>query len=200
MNNLSFTPETIEKVHFIGPLVRKKADEVKKTAKKRRVLSMVGGFGYRERLFQNILSTAELLDDFDFTLVAGPNVDAKKLPKKKNTKIIRYLPDPFPEIKSSHIVIAPGGHSTIMECLSFGKPTMSFPDMFHSEQQNNARRLDELKVGRCLSYFTPPIVIADSLTEMTSDNTMAKNCRKMMRLSRQLDGPKALAYLIEDRG
>ena len=82
--------------------------------------------------------------------------------------------------------MATGGHSTLMECLSFGKPVLSFPDLFHSEQQNNAQRLEELRLGRKLSYFTPPFMITDCVEEVMG---YRKNAMKRESYAKKLNGP-----------
>jgi len=196
--NVPLKPKLVDRVEFTGPLVRKKYREVKAMdLDKPHVFSMVGGFGYRERLFSNVISAAKMMENFNFTLVAGPSVDSKKLKKKvgKNVNVIGYLNNVFPYIKASDVIIAPGGHSTMMECLSFGKPILSFPDMFHSEQQNNAEKIQELGVGIHLSYFTPPFMISECV-----ENAMKfeKKCLRMMKFAERLDGTKRVLEMVEE--
>ncbi|RLI88343.1 MAG: glycosyltransferase [Candidatus Altiarchaeales archaeon] len=199
--NVPLKPEILEKTEFVGPLVRKKYREVKSLSLGRRhVFSMVGGFGYRERLFFNVISTAELKRDFNFTLVAGPNVDSEHLKDKidkigENVKVLSYVNDALPYIKGSDVIIAPGGHSTMMECLSFGKPLLSFPDMFHSEQQNNADMIEQLGVGKKMSYFTPPFMISECIDEALK---LKKNCQKMRRFAQRLDAPERILKIAEE--
>jgi UDP-N-acetylglucosamine--N-acetylmuramyl-(pentapeptide) pyrophosphoryl-undecaprenol N-acetylglucosamine transferase len=194
--NTPLSPKLVDKVEYTGPLVRKRYREVKaEKLKKPHVFSMVGGFGYREKLFYNVNSTAELMEDFNFTLVAGPSVDLKKLRKGDNVNVIGYLNNVFPHVKGSDVVIASGGHSTIMECLSFGKPILSFPDMFHSEQQHNAEKIQELGVGMHLSYFTPPIMISECIQDALK---LSRKCSRMREFAEKLDGPKKILEKAEE--
>lgn len=195
--NIELNNELIDKVEFTGPLVRKNPEDVKALdLDKPHIFSLVGGFGYRGKLFFNVISAAESMKNFNFTLVAGPSVDPEYLKDRitKNVKVVKYLNNVFPYIKASDVVIAPGGHSTIMECMSFGKPILSFPDMFHSEQQNNAERVEELGVGMHLSYFTPSFMIEESI--MDSKKFM-KNCSRLMKFSRKLDGTGKVLRIVE---
>jgi len=189
--------ETVEKIEFTGPLVRHRYDAVEGLdLKNPHVLSMVGGFGYRKKLLSNVLSTARIRDDLSFTLVTGPNVDPESLKDKPaNVDIQEYIDDVFSYIKSSDVVIAPGGHSTMMECLSFGTPILSFPDMLHTEQQNNAERIEELNVGKHLSYFTPPFMISECIDQAID---LKDNCNRMRGFAERLDGTTRVLEVVND--
>ena len=196
--NIELTNQLVEKIEFIGPLVRKKPDEVEAVdLKKPHVFSMVGGFGYRERLFYSVIATAESMPSHSFTLVAGPSVDLGHLKAKvsENVNIIKYLDDVFPYIKASDIIIAPGGHSTIMEAIAFGKPVLSVPDMLHSEQQNNSEKIAELGLGMRLSYFTPPFMIEEFIKDA---GKYAKNCARFMKFSSRMDPPGRILQIAEE--
>ncbi len=188
-----------EKMLFTGPLVRKSYDEVDAARlSKPHVLSFIGGFGYREKLLDNVIAAAEMMGDHCFTLVAGPNADAEKYRNKvgENVHVVGNLSDTLQHIKAADVIIAPGGHSTIMEALSFGKPILSFPDMAHPEQEKNADKLHDLGVGMRLSYFTPPRTIAECITEA---HALKENCEKMRRRSEELDGTKKIVELVEEK-
>jgi len=119
--NLSFSRGMLEKIVYTGPIVRKRYAEVKaRKFKKPHVLSMIGGFGYRESLFNNILGAAKLDSSIGFTLVSGPSVDPKKFKNlPENVEILKFIQNPFPYIKGSDVIISPGGHSGCMESMSF---------------------------------------------------------------------------------
>lgn len=186
----------VDKVVYSGPLVRKRFQEVDEAdVGKPHVLCSIGAFGYRKKLLSNVIEAARSTPDTHYTLVGGPNVSAdsfKDVPG--NVSLLSYLNNMFPYIKASDVVIAAGGHSTLMECLSFGKPVLSFPDMFHSEQENNARRIEKLKLGRKMSYFTPSFMIGDCIEEVKnySENTM-----KMREYAEKLNGPARVLREIE---
>lgn len=197
--NLAFTEEMVGKVFYSGPLVRRRYGEVKARRFGRpHVLSMIGGFGYRERIFNSMLEAAGLDRKIHYTLVSGPSVNAQKYGRiPSNVEIFPFIDDPFPYIKGSDLLVAPGGHSTIMEALSFGKPMLSIPDMLHSEQENNASVLGEEGVGLRLSHHTPPKVILECVRQVLGDRGYARNAARLRRLSAELDGPVALRKLLE---
>jgi UDP-N-acetylglucosamine--N-acetylmuramyl-(pentapeptide) pyrophosphoryl-undecaprenol N-acetylglucosamine transferase len=200
--SIAFTEEMVDKLFYSGPLVRKKYGKVK--AKKLgapHVLSMVGGFGYREKIFRSILETARMDGGVGYTMVSGPNVHMKKQGKaSKNVEVLPFIEDPFPYIKGSDVIIAPGGHSTIMEAMSFGKPVLSIPDMLHSEQENNATVLGEEGVGKRLSYQTPPKVILECIHEVLEEKSFTRKARRLRRLSEGLEGSKVIRKILESGG
>ncbi len=52
-----------------------------------------------------------------------------------------------PYYRDCELVLCHGGHTTIMESLSFGKPTLCIVDKNYGERCNNASKLEELGVG-----------------------------------------------------
>jgi uncharacterized protein (TIGR00661 family) len=197
--NLNFAPKLREKLFYSGPLVRKKYEEVDQTSlEKPHVVSLIGGLGYREPIFWKMLTTAALDSGINYTLISGPNLDPSKFMEiPKNVQLLKFIDDPFPYIRSSDVVIAPGGHSTIMEALSFGIPILSFPDEGHSEQENNAAVIEEEGYGRILSYSTPPEVILECIREVLEDEKYRNKVERLKRLAAELDGPKAIRELLE---
>ncbi|MFH1404004.1 MAG: glycosyltransferase [Candidatus Altiarchaeota archaeon] len=197
--NLCFTRDMVDNILYSGPLVRRKYGEVKaRRLRKPHILSMIGGFGYREGIFNNVLEAARMSVEAGFTLVSGPGLEPSKLKLPGNVKIMPFIEDPFPYIKGSDVIIAPGGHSTTMEAMSFGKPLLSIPDMFHSEQESNATVIDEKGLGKRLSYFTPAEVILECVREVVEDKSFSKRTRRMRRLAGKLDGPSRIRRMLEE--
>ncbi|WP_394296907.1 UDP-N-acetylglucosamine--N-acetylmuramyl-(pentapeptide) pyrophosphoryl-undecaprenol N-acetylglucosamine transferase [Methanosarcina siciliae] len=197
--NLNFTPGLREKLFYSGPLVREKYEDIDSIPlEKPHVVSLVGGFGYREPIFRKVLTTAMFDPGINYTLISGPSLAPSKLGKiPKNVQILSFVEDTYPYIKSSDAVIAPGGHSTIMEALSLGVPILSFPDEGHSEQESNAAVVEEEGYGRRLSYSTPPEVILECIREVLEDEAYRNKVERLQRLSGELDGPKAIRKLLE---
>lgn len=197
--NLNFSPGLWEKLYYSGPLVKEKYEEVEQIPlKKPHIVSLIGGFGYREPIFRKVLTTAALDSGINYTLISGPSLDPSKFKEiPTNVQILRFVGDTFPYIRSSDAVIAPGGHSTMMEALSFGTPILSFPDEGHSEQENNAAVIEEEGYGRMLSYSTPPEVILECIREVLEDKKYRDKVKRLQRLASELDGPKAVRELLE---
>ncbi len=197
--NLSLTTKLGEKLFFSGPLLKNKYEEIEELPlKKPHIVSLIGGFGYREPIFRKVLETAKLDPSIHYTLISGPSLDPSKITDlPENVELLKFIKDTYPYLKSSDAVIAPGGHSTMMEALSFGTPVLSFPDKGHSEQENNAAVIDEEGYGRMLSYSTPPEVILECIHEVLEDERYRNKMDRLRRLSRELNGPSAIREMLE---
>ncbi|MFH0714869.1 MAG: glycosyltransferase family protein [Candidatus Diapherotrites archaeon] len=180
-----FSLKQAEKIHFLGPFVRKQPNEVKAAkAKKPLVVSLVGAFGYREKVFHKVIDAAKGLPKINFVLFSGPNIQLKsKVPKN-----VKVLPDsdPFEYYKAADLVIAAGGHSILMESLVYGKPLLSFPDLMHAEQQSNADGLERIGVGKKVGYDTPTFVLQDLIEDALKDKKMKAKAEKLQKYAQKL--------------
>src|SRR5205807_2126410 len=101
--------------------------------------------------------------------------------------------------KAADLVITQAGHSTIMELLSLGKPSLLVPDYKQIEQECNALRMVELGVGSQLTY--PELTgesLASRIQHHLQSRTYEANANRMSRLARQLDGAHRVAQIVHD--
>ncbi|MEL4305168.1 UDP-N-acetylglucosamine--N-acetylmuramyl-(pentapeptide) pyrophosphoryl-undecaprenol N-acetylglucosamine transferase [Methanococcoides sp. LMO-2] len=199
--NLELEEDLEDAIFYSGPLVGKKYEEVTGAELNRpHVLSTVGGFGYREPIFRKVIETAKLDTTISYTLLSGPSVDPEDFTDlPENVTILKFIEDQFPYIKSSDLVIAPGGHSTMMEALSFGIPMLSFPDIDHNEQQNNATALEEDGCGKRMDYSISPEKLLEHIHEITNEGKLVEKSRELQELSNELSGPSAITGMLESK-
>lgn len=69
-----------------------------------------------------------------------------------NVQIHPFVKEAAPYFKAADLVISQAGHSTAMELLTLGKPSLIVPDSHQIEQENNARRMSELGVSLSMVY------------------------------------------------
>ena len=197
--NLKFGEKMNRKIFFSGPLVSKNFEEtVARELKRPHVLCTIGGFGHREPIFRKVIEAAGLDSSINYTLLSGPNVDPESLGiLPENVTILKFIDDQFPYMKASDLVIAPGGHSTMMEALSFGVPVISVPDQKHSEQQNNALVIEEDGLGKMMGYSASPEEILENIRLLISDEKYRNKLTEMRKVAEELSGPKAIRSLVE---
>ncbi len=197
--NLAFEEKVSKNLFFSGPLTLEKFDDVKaEVLQKPHILSLIGGFGYREPIFRKVIEVAKLDKSINYTLLSGPslNPDAfSHLPE--NVTIKHFINNQFPYLKASDLVIAPGGHSTIMEALTLGIPVISFPDINHSEQESNAAVIDLEGYGRRLDYSASPEEILRSIKEILKDEKIHQKVEMMKKLSKDLNATATIKELLE---
>lgn len=195
--NLDITPKLYEKTEFIGPLIRKNSNEVSKPKEKIDIYCSIGGFGYRAQLLDKIIDVAKNMKNKQFHLVAGPN--AKKSGKIKNIKFHETIKNPLDMMAKAAVIIAGGGHSTIMESACLGKPVISVPDQFHFEQEQNALKLETLGIGSKISYKTPPEIIEELIINHSKSKEIKSKTDVFRKLAVKIDGRKNLAKLVKEK-
>jgi uncharacterized protein (TIGR00661 family) len=182
---------------FIGPLIRYKLNDYD-VKRGDYILSVIGGFEYRFRILELLSKVAEK-KNLKVKMVCGSNEVAEKLRKIKNSKNITIIPitmDMEDLIKNCSFIVCHGGHSTLMEALSFGKPVITIPDLDHPEQENNARKINKLKCGIALSHETLNNDLNNAIDEMNNNDIYFKNAEKMSKLCKKYNGRDAISTII----
>ncbi|WP_423793310.1 MJ1255/VC2487 family glycosyltransferase [Methanocaldococcus indicus] len=188
--NLKF----LDNMEFIGPLIRYNVDNV---SNDNYVLSVIGGFEYRYKILEKIKEIS-LKNDLKAILVCGSYEVAKRLRKdlksedKKNIKIIPFTTEMDKLMRNAEVIVSHGGHSTIMESLCFGKPLVVIPDLDHPEQNNNAKKVDDLGCGIYLTYNE-----LNHLYDAIEDAKLCrKNAEKMRKLYLKYNGKENIKKII----
>lgn len=149
--NLSDNYQVKKRTRFVGPLVAWQADEIQAIAKPSQnplIVASLGGHEYRRPLFDAIIEAARRMPDIDFIIISS--FLASSVPS--NVQIHPFVKEAAPYFKAADLVISQAGHSTAMELLTLGKPSLIVPDSHQIEQENNARRMSELGVSLSMSY------------------------------------------------
>jgi UDP-N-acetylglucosamine--N-acetylmuramyl-(pentapeptide) pyrophosphoryl-undecaprenol N-acetylglucosamine transferase len=149
--NLSDNYQVKKRTRFVGPLVAWQADEIQAIQKPSRnplIVASLGGHEYRRPLFDAIIDAARRMSDIDFIIISS--FLASSVPS--NVQIHPFVKEAAPYFKAADLVISQAGHSTAMELLTLGKPSLIVPDSQQIEQENNARRMSELGVSLSMSY------------------------------------------------
>jgi uncharacterized protein (TIGR00661 family) len=190
--------KNLEKLVFTGPLIQ--YDSKKYEKEKRFILSLIGGFGYRLRILKFLNRLAEKREDLEFKLICG-TAKPKGLKRLKNIDIIRFEKNMGNLFARAEIVVAHAGHSTLMEILCFGKPCIIIPDLNHPEQENNAKKIEELGCGIVLSHRNlSQKRLENAIERIRNDKSYEKNARKMSKLSEKFNGRRKIIDIVENLG
>jgi len=136
-----------------------------------------------------------------------------------NMRFFQWVPGRF-LISKADLVVFHGGYGTMMECLSSGKPTITIP--YHSEQEGNGRRLEQLGCGTVLKlsqesfkrmenkwrFGTYSFLVQDrydltaqelyeEVSKILSHRTYLKNARNLQASLEKYGGPEAAIHSIE---
>ncbi len=75
-----------------------------------------------------------------------PRGDSKQV-KRGSLTLVPWIENRFDYLEASDVVISRGGHETLMQSISYSKPSVIIPVPKHPEQYGNARRAMELNVA-----------------------------------------------------
>ncbi len=193
--NLSRNHKVMKRTRFTGPLVMWDRDEVEKVSVEKRpyVVVNLGGHAYRKPLLEIIIRAAEILPDIHFAIFTS--LTTEYLPD--NVEVIGLVQNLASYLKTADVVITQAGHSTAMELLTLGKPSIVIPDLRQTEQENNARRLVELGCSLKIGYEDlSAYKLKETIKVMLNQETYAENAEKLAIMAEETKGRKMAAEVI----
>lgn len=152
--NLSDDPRVKMRTRFVGPLTPwRRGDVVAADVSGSGPLVVVslGGHAYRKPLFDAVISVAAGLSNHRFMIFSSFDL-APGVSCPKNVDLRAPVKDCAPFFKAADVVITQAGHSSAMELLTLGVPTIVVPDTDQIEQENNARKLQDMQTSVVLTY------------------------------------------------
>ncbi len=196
--NLSHNRKIMKRTRFVGPLVKFDADEVEAIERnndKTYIVVSLGGHAYRKPLFDCIIEAARLLPDVEFELFTF--FETENPPS--NVHLQGMIPDISPYLKAADIIIAQAGHSTAMEILSLGKPSIIVPDLNQIEQENNASRMAKLEVSEVIVQDE---LSADNMVEciqkVMKDDKYKKKAQFFATMSKEMNAKQRVADILSE--
>ncbi len=197
MDSLSRNFKVMKRTRFVGPLVCFDVDNIEEIEKPSDTYIVVtlGGHAYRKPLFDRVLETARLLSDYHFDIFSS--FEAPEIPG--NVRIFSRIGNIAPYLNAADLVITQAGHSTAMELLSLGKPSIIIPDFKQTEQENNASRMEALQTAIKLEYkeFLPDR-LAKSIIKIINDPVYKQSAEKFKIMAGEIRGSKNAAEVIRE--
>ncbi len=197
--NLSANFQVKKRTRFVGPLVAWKASEIQPIARKSpdRPLVVVGlgGHSYRKPLFDAVLAMGRNTPDVDFELLTP--FESSDLPQ--NVRINRAVKNAAAYFKAADLVVTQGGHSTAMELMTLGTPSLVVPDSNQIEQENNAQRLVELGVSEMVRYDELHRgLLKVKMDAMLETSNYRDRAQEFAAKALEIDGSRQAAEVLRD--
>ena len=144
---------------------------------------------------EGVIEAAKKLTNFHFDVFTS--FETGILPE--NVRIQKFTSNIAPYLNAADLVITQAGHSTAMELLALGKPSIVIPDFKQIEQENNALRMKELKTSVMLEYtdFSPEKLI-EAIQKITNESIYNQNAQIFKELALEIQGSKKVAEVIKD--
>jgi uncharacterized protein (TIGR00661 family) len=158
LDSLRIPEKYNHKVRFVGAILPKKTKDVKSSELRKRlgvsedeILIYAGISGPQPERIPLIRKLQPILKDLpkEYKVVMSMgNPSGGSKPEIYGGLIkIPWIEDRFEYLKSCDLIISRGGHETIMQSISYMKPSILIPVPNHPEQYGNVRRAQELGVA-----------------------------------------------------
>lgn len=199
LKTLSQSPQIMKKQIFVGPVVSIDADPGDPVdIDTPFILTLLGGHSYRRPIFDNILKIANRFPDINFLLFT--KFKSESYPE--NVRILEFVDDISSYMKSAQAIITQAGHSTAMEILTLGKPSLIIPDEGQIEQESNAQRMKELGVCETIQYSSLGTdLLSGKINALLSDKRFREKAMHYSEKARMMDGSiKASGLIMELSG
>jgi len=204
--NLSEHRKVKKRTRFVGPLVPLRRSEVleklhggrrqHRGGRRPRVVASLGGHQYRLPLFRTVCQLAHAMPDVDFLLLTR---FAPESPLPANATLLSNVFDPVEYFAQADLVITQAGHSTAMELLTLGVPSVVVPDSNQVEQENNARKLVQLGVCRRVLYSDLTLdTLRRAVGEVLHNDSYRKQAEQLAAKAALIDGAYQTAEVLRD--
>ena len=107
-------------------------------------------------------------------VLTGPELDPDEVEVAEGTVVERYVPHGA-ILSEASLVVAHGGTGTLLAALSAGVPVLSLP--LGRDQPANARRLEQLELGRALDRDASADDIEDAVSAVLGSATLSDRVR-----------------------
>ena len=160
--NLRIPPIMEKKVTFIGPIIETKPEDLpsKETLKEKLgfddrplIFAPISGSAMEKAHFITILKDilSKFPDDYQISMSLGDPNSSLKPATFGGLTVYPWLTNRFEFLKACDLVISRAGHGTITQSVCYGKPMILIPTPNHTEQENNAKRTEELGVAKTIN-------------------------------------------------
>ena len=116
-------------------------------------------------------------DRFKVIMSTGNPNGGSNVTERGNLIIVPWIENRFDYLEACDVVISRGGHETLMQSISYGKPSVIIPVPKHPEQYGNARRAMEMRVARALHQRD---LTLEHLVKMVDEVLESNETRKVL--------------------
>lgn len=150
-------PDVSPTTHYVGPLVRQSADVpppdwMPELSSGRPLIYVTVGGGSDSSQQRDLLKLwFEAFSEapWDVVISTGGCRVPKRFQSQGNLRVSSWIPAGRLIIERADVVLFHGGYGTMMETVQSGTPSVVFP--FHTEQESNGRRLEQLGMAKVLA-------------------------------------------------
>jgi UDP:flavonoid glycosyltransferase YjiC (YdhE family) len=151
-------PEASPTTRYVGPLIQKSAgvsppDWIQELSSRERPLVYVtvggGSDSSQQRDLLRLWTEAFAEAPWNVVISTGGRSVPRRLRSKGNLQVFSWISAGRLVIERADVVLFHGGYGTMMETVQAGTPSVVFP--FHTEQESNGRRLEQLGIAEVVA-------------------------------------------------
>ncbi len=117
--------------------------------------------------------------------------------KNENISVYNWIHNRFEMLKACDLVICRGGHTTVTNALSYGKPMILIPTQEQTEQIYNAKTVSEMGIAKIIDQrFLQKELIIESINEIFSDYKYIERAEEIMKFASKLDAISTVIKMI----
>lgn len=210
INNLGVPPRREHKVRFIGPIIQVKPGDLPGKGEIRGKLGVqedellvfisISGPSQEKRYLISVMR--ELVRKFPrgYRIVmslAEPNSSEEPV-REGNVTIYNWLHNRFDFLKACDVVVARAGLGTISQAIFYGKPLVLVPTPSHTEQSNNAKVTEALKLGKVLDQRTLCYEALEAAVRDVSAEPYRRRAEEVQREVLKYDAVRTIVEVISN--
>ncbi len=207
--NITIPKAYQEKIHFIGPILPIRPEDLPDKKKLQKKLGLeegkplifapVSGPEKERTYFTSVLRHIfrEFPDDYQIVMSLG-NPEASAEPVRNgNLTIYGWVANRFEYLKACDVVISRVGHGTLSQAVCYGKPLILVPTPNHTEQLNNARMAVELGIGKIIKQEDlNKDVLLKAVGKVLKNSEIKEKTEQLQKIIIKWDGLKTAAKII----
>lgn len=205
--NLKIPKAYQKRVKLIGPILPVHPEDLPSKEELRRKLGLnedspliflpISGPANERAYITDLLQriVMDLPKEYQIVMSLGyPNASIKPI-HKGNVSIYSWVSNRFEYLKACDLVVSRAGHGTLTQSICYGKPMVLIPTPSHTEQLNNAYRVQEMGVAKMLEQHA---VNKETLEAAIKEMLTEEDCRKKIeKIQTAVSGLNGLQTAVE---
>ena len=205
--NLKIPKAYQKRVKLIGPILPVHPEDLPSKEELRRKLGLnedspliflpISGPANERAYITDLLQriVMDLPKEYQIVMSLGyPNASIKPI-HKGNVSIYSWVSNRFEYLKACDLVVSRAGHGTLTQSICYGIPMVLIPTPSHTEQLNNAYRVQEMGVAKVLEQHA---VNKETLEAAIKEMLTEEDCRKKIeKIQTAVSGLNGLQTAVE---
>jgi len=201
-----------KKLRLVGPILARRPEELPSQEELKEELGFeegkplifVSASGTKEERAYFVKMMVRLLsclkNEFQAVIsLSEPHKGERVLKHDGGLRVFYWVEDYLAYLKACDIAILRGGHSSIMQCMAYGKPMLLVPTPSHTEKMMNALRAREVGVAKVLLQRELELrKLKEALGDLLEDKRYRRAVRKAYKMASNLNAVGEIVKAVKE--